>query len=155
MPAASVESKAASSVTTSSGRRSTRSVTSVAIPSVPSEPTNTPSTSGPGSSADSRHDLAVREHDDRCEHVVDGEAVLQAVRAAGVLGDVAADRAHLLARRIRRVEVPVGGHRLRHLEVRHAGLDDDPLGVEIDLEHAVHPRERDHDPLGDRQRAAG
>ena len=86
---------------------------------------------------------------------MDGEAVLQAVRAAGVLGHVAADRAHLLARRIRRVEVPVGGHRLRHLEIRHAGLDDDPLGVEIDLEHPVHARERDHDPLGDRQRAAG
>ena len=35
------------------------------------------------------------------EHVVGGEAVLQAVRAAGVLRDVAADRADLLAGRVR------------------------------------------------------
>jgi hypothetical protein len=31
------------------------------------------------------HDLAVRQHHLGAQHVVDGEAVLQAVRAAGVL----------------------------------------------------------------------
>ena len=77
--------------------------------------------------------------------MVDREAVLQAVRAARVLGDVAADRADLLARRIGRVVVAVPDHRLGDLEVRHARLDDDALGVEVDLEHAVHPRERDDD----------
>jgi hypothetical protein len=45
--------------------------------------------------------------------VVHREAVLQAVRAAGVLGDVAADRAHLLTRGIGRVVIaeraPPGG----------------------------------------------
>ena len=86
--------------------------------------------------------------------MVDREAVLEAVRAAGVLGDVAADRAGLLARRVGRVVEAVGGDRLRDLEVRHAGLDDDALAVEVDLEHAVHPRERDDDAVGDRQRAA-
>ncbi len=45
--------------------------------------------------------------------------------------------------------------RLRHLEVRHAGLDDDALGVEVDVEDAVHPRQRDDDPVGDRQGATG
>ena len=62
-PAASIESKAASTVRTDSGRRSTRSVISVAIPSVPSEPTNAPSRSGPGDSRDAAepHGLAVRE----------------------------------------------------------------------------------------------
>ena len=54
-----------------------------------------------------RHELAVRQHDVGREDVVDGEAVLQAVRAAGVLGDVAADRADLLARRVGRVEEAV------------------------------------------------
>ena len=49
------------------------------------------------------HELAVRQHGLDAEHVVHGEAVLQAVRAAGVLGDVAADRADHLARRIGRV----------------------------------------------------
>src|SRR5205823_4031096 len=41
--------KAASSVRTVSGTRTTRTVTRTAIPSVPSEPTKTPSRSGPGS----------------------------------------------------------------------------------------------------------
>ena len=114
-PAASVESKAASSVTTRSGRRSTRSVTSVAMPSVPSEPTNTPRRSGPGIVRRQRHHVAVGQHDHGAEHVVDREAVLQAVRAAGVLGEVAADRAHLLARRVGRVVEAVRGDRFRHL----------------------------------------
>ena len=54
------------------------------------------------------HDLAVGQHDLEPEHVIRGDAVLQAVRPAGVLGDVAADRARLLARRIGRVVEPVG-----------------------------------------------
>ena len=59
------------------------------------------------------HELAVRQHGLDAEHVVHGEAVLQAVRAARVLGDVAADRAHLLARRIGRVVVAEGRDLLR------------------------------------------
>ena len=47
-PAASIESNAASTVRTASGRRSRRSVISVAIPSVPSEPTNDAEQVGPG-----------------------------------------------------------------------------------------------------------
>ena len=43
------------------------------------------------------HDVAVGRDDLDPGHVVGGEAVLQAVRAAGVLRDVAADRADLLA----------------------------------------------------------
>ncbi len=153
-PAASVVSNPASSVRTVSGARSTRTVTRTAIPSVPSEPTNAPSRSGPSSSRERVTSVAVGEDDVGREHVVDREAVLQAVRAARVLGDVAADRAHLLARGIGRVVVAVGGDGLRDLEVRHPGLDDDPAVFEIDLEHAVQAGERDHDPVGDRQRAA-
>ena len=153
-PAWSVESKAASTVRTASGRRSRRSVTSVAIPSVPSEPTNTPSRSGPGESLVSRTVVAVGKHDEQRRDVVRGEPVLEAVRAARVLGDVAADRADLLAGRVGRVVPAVGDHRLGHLEVRHAGLDRDPRRVEVDVQDLVHPRERDHDAVGDRQRAA-
>ncbi len=76
------------------------------------------------------------------------------MRAARVLGDVAADRAHLLARRVGRVEVAVRRDRARDVEVRDARLDDDALALEVDLEDPVHPRERDDDPVGDRQRAA-
>ena len=46
-------------------------------------------------------DLAVGQHHGQPGHVVDGEAVLEAVRAARVLGDVAADRADLLAGGVR------------------------------------------------------
>ena len=69
-------------------------------------------------------ELAVGQHDREPAHVVDREAVLEAVRAAGVLGHVAADRADLLARRIRRVEVAVGRDGAGDVEVRDAGLDD-------------------------------
>ena len=65
--------------------------------------------------------------------MVDREPVLQAVRAARVLGDVAADRADLLARRVGRVVAAVADHRLGHLEVRHPGLDGDPRRLEVDL----------------------
>ena len=86
--------------------------------------------------------------------MVRGEAVLQAVRAAGVLGDVAADRADLLARRIGRVEVAVRRDRTRDVEVRDAGLDDDAPALEVDLEDAVHAGERDDDAARDRRRAS-
>ena len=56
-------------------------------------------------------DFAVRQHEGQPGDVVRREAVLQAVRAARVLGDVAADRAHLLARRVGRVEEAVARRR--------------------------------------------
>ena len=79
-----------------------RSVTSVTMPSVPSGPTTTPSSRSrhrPGRP----HYVTVGQHDLGAEHVVDRDAVFQAVRPAGVLGHVAADRAHLLAGGIGRV----------------------------------------------------
>ena len=157
-PAASVESKAASSVRTRSGRRSTRSVTSVAMPSVPSEPTNAPSRSGPGdrARADSRTASPSGSTTTTASHVVDREAVLQAVRAARVLRDVAADRADLLARRIGRVVEAVRDHRLGHLEVRHARLDDDRAGRRGRRRGCgSSARGEMTTPVRDRERAAG
>ena len=81
--------------------------------------------------------------------------MLQTVSAAGVLSDVPANRAHLLTRRIGRIEEPVCRHRLRDLEIRHAWLDDDPGAVHIDLEYLVHSRERDDNAVGDGYRTAG
>ena len=91
---------------TFSARRSRRTVAFVTTASVPSDPTSTPSRSRPGAiehRAADVHEVAVRQHGFDAKHVMDGEAVLQAVRAAGVLGDVAADRADDLARRVGRV----------------------------------------------------
>ena len=99
-------------------------------------------------------DLAVGKDEGKAGDVVRREPVLQAVRPARVLGDVAADRAHLLARRVRRVEEPFGGDGTRHVEVRDAGLDHDALAREVDLEDPVHAGERDDDAARDRRRPA-
>ena len=101
------------------------------------------------------HDLAVRQHGLDAQHVVDREAVLQAVRAAGVLGDVAADRADDLARRVGRVVAAERRDVLRDRQIRDARLDHGPQVGDVDLEDPVHPRQPDHDAVGDRQRAAG
>jgi hypothetical protein len=84
-----------------------------------------------------------------------GEAVLQAVRAAGVLRDVAADRADLLARRVRCIEVALTGNRAAHVEVDDTGLDNDALV--IDMHGADHRQPRQHDENAglDRKRATG
>ena len=98
--------------------------------------------------------LAVGQHDLQPDHVVGGEAVLEAVRAAGVLGDVAADRADDLAGRVGRVE-EVGADRGRDGRVGDARLDADPSVVEVDLEDPGEPGQHDEHAVGDRQRAAG
>ena len=106
------------------GVGTTRTMIFVATPSVPSEPTKTPQQVVAGQVellAAQLHDRAVGEHDLQAAHVVRREAVLEAVRAAGVLGHVAADRAHDLARRVGRVEVR-GPDRGRDRHVRDAGL---------------------------------
>jgi hypothetical protein len=86
-----------------------------------------------------RDQLAVGQDDLQPAHVVRREPVLEAVRAAGVLGHVAADGAHDLRAGIGRVE-EVGRHRGRDRRVRHAGLDAYALVGEVDLEHALQPR---------------
>ncbi len=102
----------------------------------------------PGQLAGGRDDL-------QPEHVVDGEPVLEAVRAAGVLRDVPAYRADDLTGRVGRVEQPVRRGGLRHRQVRHAGLDDRAPRHRVDLKHAPHPRHHDQHALGVRHRAAG
>ena len=114
-PASSVDGKVAKKVRVTSGLRRRRSVASVTIPRVPSAPTSAASRSYPGGSAAGpprSTTVAVGEDHARGEDVVRREAVLQAVRAAGVLGDVAADRADALRRRIGRV-VPARARRPR------------------------------------------
>ena len=99
--------------------------------------------------------LAGRRDDLEPEHVVDGEAVLETVGAAGVLRDVPADGADDLRRRVGRVEQPVRPDGLGHREVGHARLDDRPAGDRVDFEDAAHPGHDDQHALGMRHRAAG
>ena len=157
-PASSIEGNAASCVVTASGLRSDAKRDLGRDPERPLRADERPDQVGPvrvERLAAELDDLPVGEHDREARDVVHGEAVLEAVRAARVLRHVAADRAHLLARRIGRVEEAVGRDGLADVEVRHAGLDDDALRREVDLENPLHPGERDDDAVGDRERAAG
>jgi hypothetical protein len=83
-----------------------------------------------------------------------GEAVFEAMRAARVLGDVAADRTDLLARRIRCVVVAERCDAACDFEVGDARFDRDSLVRDIDIEHSVQPRETDHHTIWHGQRAA-
>jgi hypothetical protein len=91
---------------------------------------------------------------DGAEDVGGGEPVLEAVRAAGVLGDVAADGADLLAARVRRVVVTLGRRGPGDVEVDDAGLDDRPLVLPADLPDGPHPRQHDQHAVLARQRTA-
>jgi hypothetical protein len=73
------------------------------------------------------------------------------VRSAGVLGDVAADRARTLARRIRRVERAGCLDLARDPEVDHAGLRDHPPVAQIDRLDRLQAAGADHDRGGQRQ----
>ena len=100
-------------------------------------------------------DGAVGQDDLEGEDVGVGDALGEAVRAAGVVGDVAADRARLLAARVGREVQPVDRHRPRQVEVEHAGLDPRPAGHRVDRQDAGHLGRRDHDGALRRHGAAG
>jgi hypothetical protein len=85
---------------------------------------------------------------------MDREAVLEAVRTAGVLGNVPADRADDLTRGVGRVVAAVRRDAFRDLQVRHAGFDGDPQVRQIDVEHAIQARKPDQHTVGMRQRPA-
>ena len=100
-------------------------------------------------------DAAVGQDELDAEDVVDGDAVLERVRPAGVGGDVAADGAGALARRVRGEVPAVRLEVVRQPEVDDARLDDGVAVAVIDFEDALHARQRDHHAAADRQTAAG
>src|SRR5690606_22362286 len=91
---------------------------------------------------------AVGQHDRHAEDVVGGDAVFHAAQAAGVGGDVAADRADLVRGRVRRVPEAVCGDGLFDLGVVQAGLDGGRAGdgVDVDVPHEFGGQ---HDPAVD------
>ena len=99
-------------------------------------------------------DLAVGKHELDAEDVVGGDAVLERVRTAGVLGDVAPDGTRGLARRVRGIEQSVGAHGVRDPLVHHAGLGDDATIGAVDRLDAIQPAGADHHRRSDRQRAS-
>ena len=101
------------------------------------------------------HQLPVREHGFEGEHVMHGESVFQAVCAARVFGDVSTNRTDLLTRWIRRVVIAVRRNAVRDVEVGHAWLHRDATILDVHLEHAIEPRQRDHHAARHREGAAG
>jgi hypothetical protein len=100
-------------------------------------------------------DAPIGQHDLQREDRIAGHAVLHAAQATRIGADVPADRAELVARRIRRVEEPISGD--GRLEV---GVDDarlyhrNEVGA-VDLDDPVHSRHRDRQRAIDSRRAAG
>ena len=77
------------------------------------------------------------------------------MHAARVLGDIAADRARDLRRRVGRVIEAVGGRRVGNGEIAHAGLHDRRARQRIDRDDPPELGERQHDAVRIGQRAAG
>ena len=100
-------------------------------------------------------DLAVGQHDFEPEHVRGRHSVGQAMRPTGVVGDVAADRAALLAAGIGSEVQPVRRQLPGEIEVEHAGLDPRQPVDRIDREHPVHLRGDDHDGVVERRGPTG
>ena len=92
---------------------------------------------GLGGFAADLDDLAGDQHDLAAEHIVGGHAVFQAMHAAGIFRDIAADRAGDLRRRIRRVIESGMRDRLADGEIGDAGLGHHHAVVEIDLADAL------------------
>ena len=100
-------------------------------------------------------DAPVRQHDLDGQDVHGRDTLGQAVRSAGVGGDVPAHRAALLAGGIRRVVHAVGGQEPAQIGVQHAGLHPRLPRVEIDGEDAVHLRRHDHERAVERDGSSG
>ena len=96
---------------------------------------------------------AVGEDDGHAEDVVRRHSVLHAAQTAGVRRDIAADRAELVRRGIRRVPEAVFGGGGLDLGVEGPGLDDGHAGRGVDRDVA-HPVEADDEPALDGGAAA-
>ena len=100
-------------------------------------------------------DLAGGRDDLQAGDVTAGDAVLDGLAAAGVLGDVAADVAGLQAHRIAGEEQALVGDGLVDLVGDDARLDDDHQVRRVDLEDAVHAVAQQDDAAHDRHGPAG
>ena len=96
---------------------------------------------GLGRLAAKLHDVAVRQHDFHAGHVIHRDAVHQRVRSAGILGNIAADSAGLLAGRIGREVQAKMRDMFGELKIHYAGLHHRALILGIDFQDAVHARE--------------
>ena len=97
----------------------------------------------------------VGEDDLQAEHVVGGDAVLDAAEPAGVRGEVAADRAPVVAGGVRRIEQAGPGDGVPQRLVHDAGLDDGEAIGRRHLQDGVHPGHHQRDRAVDGVARAG
>jgi hypothetical protein len=100
-------------------------------------------------------DLAIERHHRQAEDIIGGDAIFQAMRAARIHADIAADRAGELGRRIGRVEKAVCKDRVGNRQIGDAGLNARITIGKIDLEDPVHLGQADDDSVLLRNGAAG
>ncbi len=101
-----------------------------------------------------REDRPARNHDAQSRDVPAGRAVAGGARAAGVLRDVAADRAGTARGRVRRIEEACRLGRILQRLRHDARLDDREEIVPVELEDPVHGAEVERDAALGRQRSA-
>ncbi len=101
------------------------------------------------------NELAARQYNLEREYMIRRHTISQRVRPAGILGDIAADRASLLARRIGREMQPKMLNGKAQIRIHQAGLHTRALIFRIHFENAIHSRERSDDPAAPRDRTAG
>ena len=82
---------------------------------------------------------AVRQHRFQAQNVIGGNSVSKRMRTAGVLGDVAANGAGALTRRIGGVEILLALHSERDVQVHDARFHHGAFVVQIDLLDLLHP----------------
>src|ERR1700733_5481502 len=95
------------------------------------------------------HERAVWKNNFESKNVRRRESIFQAMRAAGIFGDVAADAAHRLRRRIGRVEVSVRRDGGGNIEIDYARLDDNARIRNVHFKDAIHSRQGDDDSVFD------
>ena len=100
-------------------------------------------------------DAAVAEHDLEAEHVIGRDAVAEAVQAAGVRADVAADHRGRARGRVGRVAQAVPARLAVERGVREARLHERRALLEVELEDGLHLVERDHEAAARGHRRAG
>ena len=100
-------------------------------------------------------DLSIGQHHLKPQDVVAGQPIEQAVRPAGVLGDVAADRGHRLAGWIRCIVQPERCNSSGQVDVDDAGLNDGVAIFGVDLQDATQARQADHQTALNGHRATG
>src|SRR5690606_24383997 len=97
-----------------------------------------------GGAAEHGH-LATRQHDFHGEDVAGGVPLGEAVGTARVVGDVAADGARLLGRRVRGEIEAVGSGGVTQVEVDDPGADPGGAVARVDVD-LLHGGGHDHDP---------